>query len=275
MEQLQKNNLWLQIIDTNGKEVHSYNKPANLPTHYSPSELLLLYQDGTEDYSTFMGNIRHNGTDWAYIIGFPIKISKVTMYFNADRFTSGKPILITLAGVVFLFVIVLGLIYSLWLTKQMSKMTKAIRQIASRAYTPVMSNGAFRDIFVGLNTLDSEIRSSDEARIRNEKLREEWIANITHDLKTPLSPIKGYAELVSNLDYAIKPHEIRKYGNAILKNTTYAENLIDDLKLTYQLKNEMIPLHKCKQNVVRFVKEVVIDLLNNPEYESRNIAFHS
>jgi len=130
LEQLQMNNLWLQIIDTNGNEVHSYNKPTDLPTHYSPAELLLLYQNGIADYSTFIGNVRYNGTDWAYIIGFPIKISKVTMYFNEDRFTSGKPILITLAGVALLLVIVLGLIYSLWLTKQMSQMTKAIRQIA-------------------------------------------------------------------------------------------------------------------------------------------------
>lgn len=138
-----------------------------------------------------------------------------------------------------------------------------------------MSNGAFRDVYDRLNALDSELRLSDEARIRNEKLREEWIANITHDLKTPLSPIRGYAELVSNLDYATRPDEIRKYGNTILKNTAYAEKLIDDLKLTYRLQNEMIPLHKCNQNIVRFVKKLVIDILNNPEFESRNIAFHS
>lgn len=110
---------------------------------------------------------------------------------------------------------------------------------------------------------------------KNEKLREEWIANITHDLKTPLSPIKGYAELISDPDSETEPDEIRKYGGIILKNTAYAEELINDLKLTYQLKNEMLPLNKSRQNIIRFAKELVIDLLNNPEYESRDISFYS
>lgn len=275
LKQLQENNLWIQIVDTNGNEVQHYNKPQEIPFHYSPSELLFLYQNGTTDYTIFLGSIWHNGLEWTYIIGFPVQISKITMYFNENRFTSGKPILRGMIAVMFLFIIALGLFYSFWLTKQMTRITKVIEEIALRTYTPVTNNGVFHDVYDGLNALSAEIRSSDEMRARNEKLREEWIANITHDLKTPLSPIRGYAELLSDPDYVIEPDEIRKYGDTILKNTAYAEKLIDDLKLTYQLQNEMLPLHKNNQNMVRFVKELVIGFLNNPEYESRNITFYS
>lgn len=45
-----------------------------------------------------------------------------------------------------------------------------------------------------MNELDTEIRMSDNLKEQTEKMREDWIANITHDLKTPLLPIKGYAE---------------------------------------------------------------------------------
>ncbi len=275
LKQLQENNLWIQIVDTNGNEVQHYNKPQEIPLHYSPSELLFLYQNGTTDYTIFLGSIRHNGLEWTYIIGFPVQISKITMYFNENRFTSGKPILRGMIAVMFLFIIALGLFYSFWLTKQMTRITKVIEEVALRTYTPVTNNGVFHDVYDGLNALSAEIRSSDKMRARNEKLREEWIANITHDLKTPLSPIRGYAELLSDPDYVIEPDEIRKYGDTILKNTAYAEKLIDDLKLTYQLQNEMLPLHKNSQNMVRFVKELVIGFLNNPEYESRNITFYS
>lgn len=123
--------------------------------------------------------------------------------------------------------------------------------------------------------LNQEIKSSDEARAKNERQREEWIANITHDLKTPLSPIRGYAELISDLGPEIEPDEIRKYGGIILKNTAYAEELINDLKLTFQLQNGMLSLNKHKQNIVRFTKERIIDLLNHPEYGLRNISFYS
>jgi signal transduction histidine kinase len=157
----------------------------------------------------------------------------------------------------------------------MKQIRKSIREIALRTYMPAPNIGSFGDVYEELNTLNSEIRSSDEARAKNEKLREEWIANITHDLKTPLSPIRGFAELISSPDSGTEPDEIRKYGGIILKNTAYAEELINDLKLTYQLKNEMLPLNKSKQNIVRFTKELIIDLLNNPEYELRNISFYS
>ena len=53
------------------------------------------------------------------------------------------------------------------------------------------------------------------------------------------------------------------------------EALIDEMKLTYQLDNGMIPLKLQEQNFIRFLKELVIDILNNPEYEQRTIDFET
>ncbi|MGE5633552.1 MAG: sensor histidine kinase [Caulobacteraceae bacterium] len=135
-------------------------------------------------------------------------------------------------------------------------MISAVGKIASRSYSSINSKGAYRDIYDSLNALDDEIKASDEIRARNQKMREEWIANITHDLKTPLSPIKGYAELITDPDHEITLDQIRKYGETIIKNTAYAEELVDDLKLSYQLEDEII-------------------LLNSTGFESRNISFYS
>ena len=51
------------------------------------------------------------------------------------------------------------------------------------------------------------------------------------------------------------------------------ENLIDDLKLTWQLENDMLPINRQEQNIVRFLRELSIDILNRPEYEKRTIYF--
>lgn len=272
---LQENSLWIQIIDSNGDEVQSFDKPLEIPVHYSASGLMRLWQNGTVDFSVFTGSIKSGGKEWTYLVGFPVRIYKMTVYVNKDRFATAKPIVIVMLSVMLLLLIISGFVYSLIITNQISRMRKSVREIASRTYMPVVNNGSFSDVYEEFNALNSEIKSSDESRAKNEKLREEWITNITHDLKTPLSPIRGYAELISNPDSETEPDEIKKYGGIILKNTAYAEELINDLKLTYQLENEMLPLNKNRQNIVRFVKELVIDLLNNPEYESRNIAFYS
>jgi len=275
LKQLQENSLWLQIIDTNGDEIQSFDKPQEIVSHYSPSDMLNIYQNGVGNYSVFLGSVRSGDKEWTYMIGFPIQISKVIIYVNEDRFATFKPIVLVMFGVMLLLLVISSFIYSFIVSKQMKQIRKSIREVASRTYLPAQNSGSFGDVYEELNTLNSEIRSSDEARAKDEKLREEWIANITHDLKTPLSPIKGYAELISTQDSETEPDELRKYGGIILKNTAYAEELINDLKLTYQLKNEMLPLNKSKQNIVRFMKELVIDLLNNPAYEQRNISFYS
>jgi signal transduction histidine kinase len=272
---LQENSLWIQIIDTNGDEVQSFDKPQNVPAHFSPVELLDVYKNGTGEYSVFFNIVHSDGKEWMYLIGFPVKISKITTYVNKDRFATVKPIALVMICVMLFILIISGFVYSFVITKQITRMRKSIREIAARTYLPVVNNGSFGDVYEEFNILNSEIKSNDEARAKNEKLREEWIANITHDLKTPLSPIRGYAELISDMSLETKADEIKKYGDIILKNTTYAEELINDLKLTYQLKNDMLPINKSRHNIVRFTKELVIDLLNNPEYEARKISFFS
>lgn len=277
IELLQENNIGLQILDHSGYEIFSYQKPEQADNTYSDSDLLHLYQTGQlgdSETTSFIGTVTNNGNDYAYILHFPVKISKITMYLNAERFTGGKTIIIFIVGILFAVVLVSGIIYGFWTTRIMSRLTASIMEIATRSYLPIQAHGAFGDIYDSLNTLDTEIKASDRLREQTEKTRKEWIANITHDLKTPLSPMKGYAEILQ--EHGTKTEEqCKRYAQVMLKNVAYMETLIDDLKLTYQLENGMIPLKRLKQNFIRFLRELVIDILNNPEYEHRNIQFET
>lgn len=171
-----------------------------------------------------------------------------------------------------LTVIFLGIVYGFFITKTIRKLEVSIHEISERCYLPVKEYGAFADLFSSLNELDATIKVSDKLQIETEQLRREWIANITHDLKTPLSPIKGYAEILQNDDEKTVT-EYRRYAQIMLKNVTYMEKLIDDLKLTWQLESDMIPIDRKEQNLIRFLRELSIDILNCPEYEERTILF--
>jgi Signal transduction histidine kinase len=277
IELLQENHIGLQILDSSGYEISSYQKPDYSKDIYSNTDLMQLYQRGqlkSNEMTAFMGSVKHNENDYIYILHFPMKISIVTMYLNGERFAGGKTIILHIVGILFLVVLALGLIYGLWTTRIMSQLTTSIREIATRSYLPIQAHGTFRDIYDSLNTLDSEIKESDRLRDQADQMREEWIANITHDLKTPLSPIKGYAELL--LENGEKTEEqCARYAQVMIKNISYMETLIDDLKLTYQLDSGLIPLKTQQQNFIRFIKELVIEILNNPEYEHRTIHFET
>lgn len=273
--ELIKYNLWLQIINKKGDEVLVCNKPSEVLSHYSPMDILQLNMSSeNRNYTIFAKGIENDGEKWTCIIGFPLKISKVTMYLNYDKFHNGKSILIIFMIIIILIIFIACMIYSVWVTKHMSNIMESIKKISLRTYESTTDKGFFGNVYDSLNLLDHELKTSYEERKRNDNLREEWIANITHDIKTPLSPIKGYAELITDTGYAASPEELVRYGEIILKNAGYAEELVNDLKITYQLKNGMLPINKKEYNIVSFLKEIIIDILNNPEYEARKISFN-
>lgn len=156
----------------------------------------------------------------------------------------------------------------------LSKIKKGIENISQRTYTQLPEKGIFSDVYCALNKMDMEIRNSDKVQKETERVRSEWIANITHDLKTPLSPIKGYAELLTS-NAEIDKETMQEYGEIILKNVNHTEKLINDLKLTYQLDSGAMPFQPQKINLVRYTKELVIDIVNDPAFKDRDIVFES
>ncbi|QOR35217.1 HAMP domain-containing histidine kinase [Clostridium sp. 'deep sea'] len=277
IEKLEKYGLWFQLLDTSGKEIIAYNTAPDLKTEYTVFELLDITggKQTNKTETVFAGVYVKQGIECTYLIGFPVNISKVIMYLNGEHFTNGKSIVVTILFAVCVFIMLFGFFYGLWITRKMQKITKSVFEIALRTYTPIKQVGLFEDVYVSLNQLDSEIQASDELRDNTELLRKEWIEGITHDLKTPLSPIKGYGELLTNTQYEISTSDIRKYGNVILKNINYTESLINDLKLIYQMENGTTNTRISKVNIVRQLKEIIIDLLNTPEYENCKINFIS
>lgn len=165
-------------------------------------------------------------------------------------------------------------ICGLWLIVHLSKIKKSIENVSQRTYTQLPEKGIFSDVYCALNKLDIEIRNSDKVQKETERVRNEWIANITHDLKTPLSPIKGYAELLTS-NAEIDKETMQEYGGIILKNVNHTERLINDLKLTYQLDSGAMPFQLQKINLVRYVRELVIDIVNDPAFKDRDIAVES
>jgi len=104
-------------------------------------------------------------------------------------------------------------------------------------------------------------------------MREEWISNISHDIKTPLVSVKGYAEALSSEEYDYSKEEVREYSKIIEEKSNYIKDLIDDLNLSTRLKNKVLHLNFKNTNIVSLVRGVVIDILNNPQTSNVNIEF--
>lgn len=277
IEDLKKYNLSFQMIDKNGDVILKYNELEEAKKHYSAIEMVQIYKTGGRDnnYTMFVGIINNEGEEYSYIIGFPAKISKVTMYFNYKNYINVKYIVLILAVVIIICIVFYGIIVN----KTLLKIVSSIKSISlnsketDKKFVPLKENGMYKDVFHSINLLSDRLKDSEDERKRNESLREEWIANISHDLKTPLSPIRGYAEILADSKYDVDSKEAERYGKIILRNVKNVETIVENLNFTYQLKNGILPIDFKEGNIVRLLKEVVIGILNHPKYETRNISF--
>lgn len=196
------------------------------------------------------------------------------LYYNGEHV--GRLSFLFLMGISFIlcFVLLFMVWYGFWLTRHLGRIAKGIGDISLRSYVPLTEKGVFGEVYGAINQMDIELRKSDKVQEDTERLRREWIVNITHDLKTPLSPIKGYAELLMGTPAPDK-EAVREYGGIILKSANHTEKMMNDLKLTYQLDSGAVPYHPQTVRLVRFLKELVIDIVNDPAFANRRIGFES
>lgn len=273
LERLDEYGLWLQVVDETGQEVFFHNKPANYPSRYSIAEWMALSTNVNETGTTvYVKSFEDSGKTWNYLVGFPYAIGKYTLYYNGENVGRLFPVFRTGIYLLFCAVILFVVCYGFWLTRQLGKITKSIGALSQRSYKPLPEKGVFYEIYAALNKMDQEIRHSDRLQEDTERVRREWITNISHDLKTPLSPIQGYAELLAG-NPAPDREDVREYGEIILKNVNHIEKMMNDLKLTYQLDSGSMPYRPQTVRLVRFIKELVIDIVNDPAFCDRDIAF--
>lgn len=275
-DRLKKNDAWIQVLDENGSEIYELDKPVDAPGHYSPADIVHYhkYPDTIVGYTLFVSSADDNNFD--YIIGFPsTTISR--HIFEYESSTSGliiKSILVILFISIAVFLI-MGFIFGNKLTTPLIYIIQGVDFLAEDKYIiDYEEKGVYRKVFRSLNKLTDTLRINRREREKNEKMREEWIANISHDLKTPLSSIKGYAEILTNKDYEISKEDVVHHSNIVLNKANYMEELIEELRLHEKLKNNALVIDRRKGNLTKFLREIIIEILNHPDYENRIIHFN-
>lgn len=264
---------WLQILDENGNEIAKWFKPEEVHDHYTPSKLIFNHKYANNGYTIFIGEKIIDSHEWSYIIGFPeSRVSKYTILFSPENIKWSNFILPVI--IILFSVIIIGYLFGKKLSNPLWNMINGIMKLAQGDYQIYNEpKGIYKNIYQNLNTLANTLQSTEKERKRLETMRKEWLSNLSHDIKTPLSSIKGYGELLSDEKNITSKKEVVKYANIMMNKAIYIETLLDDLKLTYQLKHHMLPLSKEYIDLIELLRTIVIDILNNPIYENREVFF--
>lgn len=96
---------------------------------------------------------------------------------------------------------------------------------------------------------------------KREQARIEWIAGISHDIRTPLAVVMGYADTLEHSEEL--PEEARQQAAVIRHQSVVMKELIADLNLTSQLEYSMQALRKEKVRPAEIIRDVAVSFLND------------
>ncbi|HDR3346575.1 TPA: HAMP domain-containing histidine kinase [Bacillus cereus] len=284
---LSKEKAALQIFNQNGEEVFAY--PAGKKKTFSAIQIALNekepwnHKENTSSfYDANSGNLL-------------VVTAKNEHYYPGDEIEDvfTKKFLIG-CGLILLIVFVYLVILSIWYGNKFGKpllhAMRWLKNIAGGKYEePISKKGKpvrfrrsgkekwsfrlFRDVTSSLEHLSITLKKNDAMRQVLQQTREEWITGLTHDLKTPLSSIYGYALLLESNQYNWTDRDIQQFGSVMKEKSQYMTTLIDDLSLTYQLKNNSLPAQHVNVEINQFVQKVLLQFINNPTLQNQNIEF--
>lgn len=102
-----------------------------------------------------------------------------------------------------------------------------------------------------------------------ETLRDDFVANVSHEFKTPLSAIEGYATLLQ--DESLSEKERKEYAAKILFNTRRLSDLTSNILMLSKLENRKTPPEKTTFRLDEQLREAILML--EPKWSKKNINF--
>lgn len=128
--------------------------------------------------------------------------------------------------------------------------------------------GEIRELSRTLEFMRIKLKESVYQQQKSEENRKFLISSISHDLKTPVTSIKGYIEGIID-GVARTPDKIEEYLETARSKAILVNNMIDDLLLYSRLDLNQIPYHFEKTDLESYFEDCVSE--NLPEFEKMNI----
>ena len=151
---------------------------------------------------------------------------------------------------------------------KLKKATKNIKEGNLDFVLQVEGNDEFSQLCQDFEEMRKRLKESTEEKILMDKENKELISNISHDLKTPITAVKGYVEGIMD-GVADTPEKMDRYVRTIYNKTNEMDHLINELTFYSKIDTNRIPYTFSKLNVEDYFSDCAEEL--GLEMETRGI----
>jgi len=164
--------------------------------------------------------------------------------------------------------LILAGISAVWLsisfTKPLNKIRNTTTKLAKGNYevtTQVNQNDEIGELAKSIDKLALQLDKSSKESERFEKMRQNFIANISHELRTPITVIRGSIEAIC--DGIIKDSkQLKDYNEQILSDSIHLQRLVNDLIDLTKLQNTDFSIDKSTINLFEIINDAVRSMKN-------------
>jgi len=192
-------------------------------------------------------------------------IINLTLWYLIIRYMG-----IGIFGIFIAVLISIGGVYEIFFLWRLEKrvfnpidqLKKGVEEIARGNYGVRIECDVLNDItllVVSFNQMAQKLQEGEKVKVEYEENRKDLLANISHDLKTPITSIQGYIEaILERTD--LGREELRRYLQIIYHNTAYMNKLIDDLFLFSKLDLDKLEFRFEKIPFRNFMSDLMEEL---------------
>lgn len=214
---IEKDDLRITWIDTDGTVLYDNDLNASeLPNHKDRPEVEEAFLKGEGECMRESDTMRMNTYYYALRLknGTILRVATQARSVYSVFLTASPYVLLILAIIIYICVFLAH-----FLTKQL---LRPIEQLAEN-----MEDTVEEPVYKELVPFVHTIRKQHENILMAAKVRQDFTANVSHELKTPLTAISGYAELIEN--HMVSPEQETHFAREIQQNSTRLLSLINDI----------------------------------------------
>lgn len=259
-------NSWCILLNDNGDIIWEQNQPKDIPDHYSLNDVARMTRWFLNDYPVYVRT-----EDYGLLVfGSPKNaVGKYHIEYSMDWFDSlperiAKIFILNLA-----LATLLACLFGIHFYQSLNMLTSGITDLRKEKPVQLREKGIWKELAHNINETSNTIQRKNTALSIRDSARKNWIAGISHDIRTPLSIIMGYSEALENSQELSR--ENKKKAGIITSQSMKIKNLIGDLNLISSLEYDMQPSKKKPIRLCPLLRSIVTEIINNDLSEQYQI----
>lgn len=236
----------LTLVDQSGNVLYDSSGGENdMENHSAREEVQEAFDAGTGEAVRMSDTLGRELYYYAVSLsdGSVLRVAK-----SMDNLAFTALNMLPIMGALAVVMIVFALLLAKWQTARL------IRPINELDLEHPLDNTLYEELTPLLVAMDRQNREKEAVS----NMRKEFSANVSHELKTPLTSISGYAEIMKNK--MVRPADIPVFSERIYKEARRLITLVEDIIKLSKLDEESVELEKEEVNLYALTREVVSHL---------------